>query len=150
MNLLYPGFPGGRIALRLLAVRLVAGTAFVYHGWPKLQHGPLEWMGRNSEVPGILQAAAVFSEVVGGVAWILGALTPLFSLLLAGTMAYATFLVHIRAGHPFVSTEGPSFELALVYLSVAVLLLLAGPGALSVDWCLFGRGDQERGGRPAT
>jgi putative oxidoreductase len=68
MNLLYPGFPGGRIALGLLAVRLVAGTAFVYHGWPKLDR-PFSWMERPdapSGVPGFLQAAAAFSEFAGG------------------------------------------------------------------------------------
>ena len=36
-------------------------------------------------------------------------------------------------GHPFVSQGGPSYELALVYLAVAGLLLVSGPGKFSVD-----------------
>jgi len=42
-------------------------------------------------------------------------------------------------GDPFVSmTGGPSFELSLVFLTVAVLTSLAGPGRFSVDRKLFG------------
>ena len=67
-------------------------------------------------------------------------LTPLASFLILCTMAVAAGMVHIPAGHPFVaSTGGPSYEPALGYLAIALLLLLAGPGRLSLDWLLFGR-----------
>jgi putative oxidoreductase len=145
MWLLYPGFPGGRIALGLLAVRLAAGAAFIVHGWQKIQN-PFGWMGAEATVPGYLQLAAALAELGGGIGWILGALTPLFSVLLGATMSYAVFMVHVPAGDSFVHVNPPgapyvpSYELALAYLSVAVLLLLSGPGKLSVDYTLFGRG----------
>lgn len=141
MRRIYPEFVGGGRAVALLLLRLVAGTAFVLHGWPKIQHAAT-WMGAEAPIPGWLQFLAAFSEFGGGIAWILGALTPLFSLGLLGTMAFATFLVHVRAGHSFVAAnhDDPSFELALLYLAVSVVLLLVGPGRLSVDSVLFGKG----------
>jgi putative oxidoreductase len=40
---------------------------------------------------------------------------------------------------PFVNqTGGTSYELALVYLGIAVLLLIIGPGKFSVDAKVFG------------
>src|SRR5947209_3210606 len=82
---LYADFLGGPRAVALLFLRLVAGSAFVFHGWPKIQH-PTSWMGPEAPVPGVLQALAAISEFGGGLSWILGALTPLFSLGLIGTM----------------------------------------------------------------
>jgi putative oxidoreductase len=145
MHRLYPEFVGGARAMALLFLRLVAGTAFVIHGWPMIQHAT-SWMGPKAPVPGWLQLLAAVSEFGGGIAWILGALTPLFSLGLLCTMAFATFAVHIRMGHPFVAMNmpgepyNPSFEPALGYLAISVVLLLVGPGRLSVDALLFGKG----------
>jgi len=141
-RLLYPDGVGPLASVGLLAVRLVMGAAFLFHGWPKIQH-PFNWMPPEAPVPGILQAAAAVAEFGGGLAWVLGALTPLFSFLIACTMAFAAFGVHIPAGHPFVSVGGPSFEPALGYLAVALMLILTGPGKLSVDYCLFGRRQAE-------
>jgi putative oxidoreductase len=137
MKWLFPQWVGGTGSVGLLLLRLVVGAAFLFHGWPKIQN-PLGWMG-DAPVPGALQAAAAVAEFGGGVSLILGALTPLFSFLIACTMAFAAFGYHIPAGHPFVGVGGPSFEPALVYLTVALLLILTGPGKLSVDYCLFGR-----------
>ncbi|WP_435007624.1 DoxX family protein [Tundrisphaera lichenicola] len=141
MGRIYAEFLGGPRAVALLFLRLVAGFAMMHHGWPKIQ-SPTAWMGPEAPVPGILQALAAISEFGGGLAWVLGALTPLFSLGLIGTMAFATFLVHIRMGHPFVAdptSHGPSYEPALGYLAIAFLFLIVGPGRISVDYLLFGK-----------
>jgi putative oxidoreductase len=125
-----------------LALRLVVGTAFMYHGWGKIQKGPFEWMDRPDHPgpPAFLQALAAFSEFGGGLALVLGLLTPLAALLIGGTMVGALAMVHLPMGHPFVNAQGgPSFELAAVYLAAMILFLLVGPGTLSADWCLFHR-----------
>jgi putative oxidoreductase len=143
-KLLYPSEIGGRGAVGLLLLRVVMGAAFLFHGWPKIQN-PLHWMDAmgGSGVPGALQAAAALSEFGGGLALILGLLTPVAALGIACTMATALGMVHLRMGHPFVGAPGqPSCELAAVYLAAAILFLLLGPGKLSLDTFLFGCSSQ--------
>lgn len=121
----------------LLLLRVVFGYAFILHGWGKIQH-PMDWMP-NSPVPGILQALAAIAEFGGGIAIILGFLTRLSGLGLAFTMLVAVYFHAVMLGHPFVnSTGGGSFELALVYLVLSVLFIIAGPGRFSVDGKVFG------------
>lgn len=140
MYRLYPEFLGGPRAVALLALRLVMGTAFLFHGWPKINN-PMGWMPPEAPIPGVLQAAAAVSEFGGGALLILGLLTPLAALGLAATMLAALGMVHVPHGDPFVATSpgGPSAEPAAVYLALAVSFLLLGPGKLSADYCLFGR-----------
>ena len=127
---------GGDVGL--LLIRLVGGVAFMIHGWGKIQN-PFGWMGAEAPVPGFLQALAALSEFGGGLAWILGLLTPLACLGLASTMAVAAFMHAIQWGDPFVATGGgPSYELALVYFCVSALILVLGPGRLSLDRVIFG------------
>jgi putative oxidoreductase len=122
----------------LLVLRLVVGLAFVFHGWPKIQ-AATHWMPAEAPVPGALQAAAAVSEFGGGIALILGLLTPLACLGLAATMSVAILMVHVKAGHAFVGEPGdPSWELAAAYLAAVVALLLVGPGRFSLDAALFG------------
>ncbi len=136
----FPDFLGGRAALGLAVLRIVVGVAFMFHGWGKIQH-PLSWMGPKSDYPGWLQALAALSEFGGGLAWVIGLLTPLASFGILCTMAVAV-RVHLEMGSPFVGEK--SYELALVYLAVAFLILLAGPGKLSLDAQLFGGGRGRR------
>ncbi len=130
---------GGRVSVGLLTLRLVAGVAFMFHGWGKIQQ-PFSWMGDGASIPGWLQALAALSEFGGGAAWILGLVTPLASFGILCTMAKAVHPHAVVLGDPFVSKgAGGSYELALVYLCVALLLLLAGPGKVSLDALIFGR-----------
>ncbi|HSN92851.1 MAG TPA: DoxX family protein [Anaeromyxobacteraceae bacterium] len=125
-------------SLSLLLLRAVAGLAFMLHGWGKIQN-PLGWMGPEAPIPGPLQLLAAVSEFGGGLAWILGLLTPLASLGIGITMAVAFSFHAFARGDPFVSmTGGPSYELAALYFCVALLLLASGPGRFSLDRKAFG------------
>ncbi len=122
----------------VLMTRLVAGTAFMMHGWGKIQD-PFGWMGPDAGVPGFFQALAALSEFGGGLAWVLGLLVPLASLGIAFTMAVAVYSHAVLWGHPFVATGGgPAYELAAVYLCISLLLIAIGPGRLSLDRVVFG------------
>jgi putative oxidoreductase len=66
-----------------------------------------------------------------------GLVVPLASLGIACTMGVAAFY-HVGKGDPFVG-QGGSWELAAVYLAIAVLLILAGPGKFSADRYVLGR-----------
>ena len=124
----------------LLILRLVVGTAFILHGWPKIQK-PTSWMG--DAVPGVLQLASALAEFGGGIALIVGFLTPVVTLALAVNMAAALLIAHFPKNQPFVGGgEGGSFELPLVYLALFVALLAVGPGRYSLDATLWGRREE--------
>jgi putative oxidoreductase len=142
MYRVFPNFVRGPGAVGLLILRVVVGAAFVFHGWYKMQSpgGALGWMGPEAPVPGPLQGLAVLAEFGGGLALILGLLTPLAALGIAGTMIVALAMVHLPHGDPFVGQPGKlSFELAAGYLATMILFLLIGPGILSLDGLLFAR-----------
>jgi len=117
---------------------VVAGLAFMLHGWGKIQN-PFGWMGPDAFAPGVFQALAAVSEFGGGLAWVLGLLTPLAALGIASTMSVAFYVHAIMRGDPFIASGGGgAYELATVYFCIAVLLIALGPGRLSLDRALFG------------
>ncbi|MBX2988339.1 MAG: DoxX family protein [Bdellovibrionaceae bacterium] len=121
----------------LLLLRLHMGAALILHGWGKIQ-SPFGWMGPDSPIPGFLQALAALSEVGGGLALILGLLTPIAALGVAVTMAVAASFHIFVMKDPYVSTGGGSYELALGYLILSILVIAMGPGRFSVDAKIFG------------
>ena len=141
-RLFQPPRLSSRVSLGLLFVRLVVGVAFMHHGYMKIQH-PFTWMGPDAGTPAFFQGLAALSEFGGGLAWILGLLTPLASFGIGCTMAVATRLHAFVMGDPFIPTRmGQSaYELALVFFTLALLFLLAGPGRFSMDRFLFGEKD---------
>ena len=130
LNSLFAPASEKRASLGLLLFRLVTGAALMLHGSTKIVH-PFTWMPHSS-VPAFLQCASAVAEFGGGLALILGLLTPLACILIAINMLVAITTVHLAHGDPWVGHKG-SFESALGYLASAVLLLLTGPGKFSLD-----------------
>jgi putative oxidoreductase len=135
MRSMWGDFGGGRAATGLLLLRVVTGAAMMIHGWPKAQK-PFGWMGPDGP-PGFLQALAALAEFGGGLALILGFLTPVAAFGILCTMAFAILVAH--RGDPWISPRGKSFELASMYLLIAATLIITGPGKFSVDAQAFGR-----------
>ena len=131
----------GKGAIALLSIRLVAGLAFIQHGYPKFQHATT-WMGEG--MPAAFQFLAAFAELFGGLALVVGLLTPIAAAGIAVVMLVAMFMVHIPKGDPFVGNmEHPSsWELPAVYFSIMVALMLRGGGSLSLDALIFKKKDK--------
>ena len=119
-----------------MLIRVAVGLAFMFHGWPKIQ-APFAWMPEPAGFPAFFQALAAISEFGGGLAWILGLLTPIASFGLLCTMSVAVWTHAFVRGDPFVGSGG-SFELPTAYFCVAVLLIAMGPGRFSIDKKLCG------------
>lgn len=120
-----------RLSTSLLLLRVAFGVAMAIHGWPKCQH-LTTWMGPDAPVPAVLVALAAIAEFAGGIAIVLGALTPIAAFGNACTMAVAA-AYHINKGDPWISKGGASWELAGIYLVLSIVLLLVGPGRFSLD-----------------
>ena len=125
-------------------LRVSVGAVFIAHGAQKLfglWGGPgldgttamLTALGLPYTQPlAVLLAVAEFG---GGILLVLGGLTRWVTLALAIDMAVAIWKVHYRNGF-FLSDQasrGGGAEYALVLLAALVCLMLAGPGALSID-----------------
>lgn len=130
---LWGDFVTGRGAWGLLLMRLIFGSALIVHGLQKVR-APASWMnGFQPGVPAPLQWLVCFGELAGGLALLVGFLTPLAATGVGVMMIGAASVVH--GAHPYVAeaTGGPSKEPALGYLGFAVLMLLTGPGHMSLD-----------------
>jgi putative oxidoreductase len=126
----------------LLVLRLVLGATFVAHGAQKLFGsfgGPgLKGTAASFEQLGIrpgrpMALLASLAEFVGGILVAVGFLTPLAAVALTAVMVVAVLTVHLKNGF-FAQNGGYEFNLALA--GMALTLLLAGAGALSLDGVL--------------
>src|SRR5205809_6831734 len=91
--------------LALFLMRVIAGSAFMIHGWSKIQ-APMSWMGPEATIPGFFLALAAISEFGGGLAWIIGLVTRLAAFGICCTMTVACCFHFFMRGDPFVSATG--------------------------------------------
>jgi putative oxidoreductase len=130
-----------QVSFGLLALRIAIGCFMMVHGMQKLMgfstiaEGFPDPLGMGHQLSLI---CAIGTEVGCSILLILGLGTRIAALSLAFTMFVALFLVH--GGDPWKVKE-----LAAVYLAVYAVILLTGPGDISLDQKLFGNSKTEKG-----
>lgn len=117
--------------LALVALRLTLGIIFVAHGSHKV-YGHLHEFANNVSslgLPAWLGYISAFTEFLGGILIILGALTRCAAFALLINMSVAIAKVHWK--HGLMGTGGYEFPLALWTMAFALIFLGAGP--ISID-----------------
>jgi putative oxidoreductase len=134
-----PGNDSAATNLALFVMRLWLGpTMFFNHGLDKLVHfhdiapGFPDPLGIGHPVS---LALVMFAEVAGSALLTIGLLTRFAALTLVIDLFVAFLMVHQTALN---GKNGG--ELAFIYLSGFVALLIAGGGMISLDMVVFGKG----------
>lgn len=123
--------------LVLLVVRVVAGVTLALHGYQKYFMGgriagTAGWFESLGMKPGRLHAyLAATTEIVCGIGFAVGLLTPLAAAGFVGTMTVAGWT---HKGKFFVFKDGWEYNAVLAVL--AVLVATTGPGRWSLDHAL--------------
>ena len=131
----------------VLPIRLLVGYGFIEHGFAKLSRGPDAFTGILQQLgvplPHIATWLTISTELVAGLALLLGAFVVWASIPAASVLLVAMFTVHLPYGFSSVkllsvSASGAQFgpvgyELNLLYLAALLILALQGPGPLSID-----------------
>ncbi|MCS5698108.1 DoxX family protein [Cyanobium sp. FGCU-52] len=116
----------------LLLLRLTIGVMMIHHGQEKLadpqQFATTYVASLHLPFPLFFAYVAGFSELIGSWLLILGLLTPLGAMAIAGTMTVAAYQHILTAGLNIYV-----LELVVLYLGGSLALLLLGPGRLSFD-----------------
>ena len=135
---------GNDVSLTIL--RVVLGVVFSAHGAQKL----LGWFGGfgfhatmgffvHMGMPAAMGLLIICTEFFGGLGLIVGLLTRVAALGVAGLMIGAIFMVHLQNGFfmNWMGTQkGEGIEYHLLALAMAAALLLRGAGTFSVDRAL--------------
>jgi len=128
-------------------LRLMVGCGFVAHGLAKWSKGPEVFAGilhaMGVPLPHVMAWATIATEIVAGIAFLIGAFVPLISIPAIILLAVAIFTAHLPYG--FISIKllsfnngraqfgPPGYECDLLYIACIVALALMGPTPWSVD-----------------
>jgi len=127
-------------------LRVVLGVVFFAHGAQRM----LGWFGgfgfhdtmgafAQMGMPAPVAFLIICAQFFGGLGLIVGLLTRIASLGIAGLMIGAIFMVHLQNGFfmNWMGTQkGEGIEYHLLALAMAAALLLRGAGAFSLDGAL--------------
>ncbi len=121
---------GGLGLVAALPLRIIVGAAFAVHGYPKLARRKETGAAmKGAGVPPALTFTVGLLEFFGGIALVLGFLTPVAAGLLALEMVGTTLMQRSKFHRPFVG----GYELDLLFFASALTMLLIGAGPVSID-----------------
>jgi putative oxidoreductase len=124
--------------------RVTLGVIFFAHGAQKLLgwfggsglKSTLQSMTQQLGLPSVLALAAIAAEFLGGVGLILGVLSRIDAAAIAATMVAAIWMVNGRHGlflNGYGDKKGNGFEYHLLAIALALLVVIRGGGAFSLD-----------------
>jgi putative oxidoreductase len=130
-----------------MPLRLIVGFGFLQHGFAKLGRGPEHFaailQALGTPAPHLMAWVSILTEILGGLAILLGAFVSLAAMPMAILLIVAIFTVHLRFGFSSikllaVTAAGPQlgppgYETNLLYLACLAALVLGGSGPLSID-----------------
>jgi len=130
-----------------IPLRLIVGLGFMQHGYAKLARGPDAFAGvlgaLGVPAPHFMAWSTILTELLGGLAILLGAFVTLASVPMAVLLLVAIFTVHLPYGFSSikliaVTADGaqfgkPGYECDLLYLACLATLVMAGTGPLAID-----------------
>lgn len=130
----------------LTMLRVVLGVVFFAHGAQRMMgwfggdgfHGTMRALA-HSGMSAPVALLIICAQFFGGLGLIVGLLTRIASLGVAGLMIGAIFMVHLQNGFfmNWMGTQkGEGIEFHLLALAMAAALLLRGAGAFSLDRAL--------------
>jgi putative oxidoreductase len=130
-----------------IPLRLIVGYGFMEHGFAKLSRGPEAFAAilhtMSVPAPHLMAWLTILTELIGGLAVLLGAFVPLVSLPMAAVLFVAMLTVHLPYGFSSIKllsvTSGraqfgpPGYELDLLYLACLAALVFGGSGPMAID-----------------
>jgi uncharacterized membrane protein YphA (DoxX/SURF4 family) len=124
-----------------LVIRIWFGANMMIHGYPKVTQTRqviqmmAGWMGmtqRTGQVTAMVSAAAVL-EFFGGIFMIVGLIVNVVALFYAIFFASIIIMKKTKMKSNYIDVSKPSYELDALYLMLAIVLLVIGAGAFSLD-----------------
>jgi putative oxidoreductase len=128
-------------------LRLIVGYGFLEHGMAKWAKGADAFaailQATHVPAPHVMAGLTIITEVLGGLAILLGAFVTLVSVPTILLLAVAIVTVHLPYGFSSIKlmkiVDGraqfgpPGYECDLLYIACIVALVLCGPSPWSVD-----------------
>ena len=130
-----------------IPLRLIVGYGFVAHGLAKWSKGPEVFAGilqaMGVPLPHFMAWLTIVTEIVAGIAFLIGAFVTLASIPAIILLSVAIFTVHLPYGFSSIKLMSfnngraqfgpPGYECDLLYIASIVALVLCGPSPWSVD-----------------
>ena len=114
----------------------MVGASLMVHGYPKLRgegkKRAIAFM-QSQGVPGSTAVLSGWLEFFGGFFFVIGLIVPVVALFYALQFGSIVVLKGRKMKMPYISPGKPNFEIDVTYLLLALVLLVTGAGALSVD-----------------
>jgi putative oxidoreductase len=128
-------------------LRLIVGCGFLAHGLAKWHRGPDAFAAILQAIgvpfPQLTAWFTIATEILCGIAFLIGAFVSLVSIPSIILLAVAVFTVHLPYGFSSIKLLGvsdgraqfgpPGYECDLLYIASIVVLALIGPTPWSVD-----------------